>query len=60
MAYYRKGEKVLLVFGNFQNEPQQMKLPSNIKKILLNNMESLDQSGLVLQLAGYQFLIVEL
>ena len=60
MAYYRKGEKVLLVIGNFQNEPQQMKLPSNIKKILLNNMESLDQSGLTLQLAGYQFLIVEL
>ena len=36
MAYLRKGEKTLLVAGNYQTEPQEMKLPAPIQKVLMN------------------------
>lgn len=61
MAYYRKGEgQTLLVLGNFQKEPQDVKLPDEVKKVLLNNLEQYDAQGDVLHMAGYQFVVVEL
>lgn len=43
MAYFRKTEDandpVLLVVGNFQKDPQCMKLPGAIRNVLMNNME---------------------
>lgn len=43
MAYYRKGEKTLLIIGNYQNEEQEVYLDSSYKKILLNNDTILKQ-----------------
>lgn len=61
MAYYRKGQgQTLLVLGNFQKEPQDVKLPDEVKKVLLNNLEQYDAQGDVLHMAGYQFVVVEL
>jgi len=37
MAYYRKGDKTLLVVGNYQKEEQEITLPAACKKVLINN-----------------------
>ena len=37
MAYYRKGDKTLLVAGNYQWEEQEITLPAACKKVLINN-----------------------
>ena len=61
MAYYRKnGEKTLLVVGNYQAEPQEMKLPCECKKVLLNNVDGFEVKGDVLQLEGFQFVVMEM
>lgn len=60
MAYWRKGEKTLLVAGNFQAEPQVMPLPHAPKQILLNNLPDIDLRADGSHLAGYQFLVMEM
>lgn len=59
MAYFRNGEKKLLVIGNYQTAPQKILLPDGMKKIIINNMTDVDLQGNELTLAGYQFLIIE-
>ena len=60
MAYYRKGDKTLLVIGNYQREEQTVKLPSGYKKVLLNNYPNLSSDGTALKLSGYQVVILEM
>lgn len=60
MAYHRKGEKDLLVLGNFQKEEQTVTLPSEGKNILLNNYPDCEINGTQVTLKGYQVLVVEL
>lgn len=60
MAYYRKGEKTLLVIGNYQTAEQDAVLPREYKKVLLNNYPELIQDGTTLKLHGYQAVILEL
>ncbi len=60
MAYYRKGDKMLLVIGNYQKEEQEIGLPSACKKILLNNYADVAMNGSVIKLHGYQLLILEM
>lgn len=60
MAYHRKGEKDLLVLGNFQKEEQTVTLPSEGKNILLNNYPDAEINGTQVTLKGYQVLVVEL
>lgn len=60
MAYYRKGEKDILVIGNFQKEEQTVELPSAFKKVLLNNDSSFKIEGNQLFLNGYQAVILEM
>lgn len=60
MAYYRKGDKTLLVIGNYQKEEQEVILPGGYKKILLNNYHDLAQEGNALKLLGYQAVILEM
>lgn len=60
MAYYRKGDKTLLVIGNYQKEEQEVILPGGYKKILLNNYHDLAQEGNILKLLGYQAVILEM
>lgn len=60
MAYYRKGDKTLLIIGNYQREMQAVTLPSPCLKVLLNNYPDVAADGLTLQLQGYQVLILEL
>ena len=60
MAYFRRGEKTLLVAGNFQGEPQDMPLPGAVKKTLLNNLETLTCEEGVINLQGWQFAVLEL
>lgn len=59
MAYYRKGDKTLLVVGNYQKEEQSVTLPS-YKRILLNNYSSLEEKDGIATLKGYQALILEI
>ncbi len=60
MAYYRKGEKTLLVIGNYQKEEQEILFPNAYKKVLLNNYPNLSQEKNKLLLRGYQVLILEM
>ena len=60
MAYLRKGEKTLLIAGNFQTEAQDIQLPKKCKKILLNNYPEADITDHVLHLKNYQTVILEL
>ena len=59
MAYLRRGEKTVLVAGNFQGEPQDMRLPAPLRKPLLNNLETLDADGETLHLAPWQLIVAE-
>lgn len=60
MAYYRKGDKTLLVVGNYQKEAQCIELAGEYKKILLNNYADVAQDGNKIELKGYQFLVIEM
>ncbi len=60
MAYYRKGEKTLLVIGNYQKGGQDIELPRAYKKVLLNNDAQLIQDGNTIKMQGYQVLILEM
>lgn len=60
MAYYRRGERTLLVVGNFQPEPQEIVLPAPYEKILINNHPDVDvdTKAHTIRLKGYQVLIM--
>lgn len=60
MAYYRTGNKNLLIIGNYQTSPQNAVLPSPYKKVLLNNYDDVELTGNTLVLKGYQLLIMEM
>ncbi len=60
MAYYRRGERLLLVIGNFQKQEQSVTLSSDYKKTLINNEKGLERKGRGLVLKGYQALVLEL
>ena len=60
MAYYRKGDKTLLVVGNYQWEEQEITLPAACKKVLINNYPDVVLEGNSVKLHGYQVLVVEL
>ena len=60
MAYLRKGEKTLLIAGNFQKKSQDIQLPKKRKKVLLNNYPKTDITDCILHLKDYQAVILEL
>lgn len=60
MAYYRKGEKQnLLILANFQREEQTLKLPGEIKAVLINNYEDINLDGDNIILKNYQAVVLE-
>lgn len=60
MAYYRKGDKTLLVVGNYQKKEQDIVLPAAYKNVLLNNYADIAEENLTIRLYGYQVLILEM
>ena len=60
MAYYRKGDKTLLVVGNYQHGEQEITLETAYRKVLLNNYEDIVQDKGTIRLQGYQVLILEM
>lgn len=60
MAYYRKGEKTLLVIGNYQREEQEVTLPAACKKVLLNNYPDISMQDFTIRMRGYQVLILDM
>ena len=76
IAYFRKGEKTLLILANFQKEPRKVQLPAPAKKVVLNNKESVnwgcprdtceqgtcrkDTRGMEIELSGFQYVLLEL
>lgn len=60
MAYYRKGERTLLVVGNYQREEQEIKLPGTYRNVLLNNYRDIAEDKGTITLHGYQVLILEM
>lgn len=60
MAYYRKGEKqTLLILANVQREEQTLKLPGEIKAVLINNYEDINLDGDNIILKNYQAVVLE-
>lgn len=60
MAYYRKGDRTLLVVGNYQREAQEIVLPSGYQKMLLNNYGNVAEDNGRIRLYGYQVLVLEM
>ena len=60
MAYYRKGDRTLLVVGNYQREAQEIVLPSGYQKVLLNNYGNVSEVNGRIRLYGYQVLVLEM
>ncbi|MDO4616410.1 MAG: alpha-glucosidase [Lachnospiraceae bacterium] len=63
IAYFRKGEKTLLVLANFQKKPRCVSLPGGCSRILLDNLEDCRQMelpGAKVQLRGYEYMLLEL
>ena len=60
MAYYRKGDKTLLVVGNYQRQEQEISLPAAYRRVLLNNYADIVEEGGKIRLHGYQVLVLEM
>jgi oligo-1,6-glucosidase len=60
MAYYRKGDRTVLVVGNYQRELQTIELPAPYRKLLLNNYQDVEEDGTRICLKGYQVLVLEM
>lgn len=59
MAYYRNGEhERILVIGNFKMEEQEIDLVEPYRKILLNNYDTVRETGKKVLLKGYQVLVL--
>ena len=61
MAFYRKGKKqTLLVLGNYRNEKREVKLPGEVRHVLLNNCGDFAVKDGVLTMDGYQAVVLEM
>lgn len=59
MAFYRNGKsESLLVVANYQPEPQDVVLPDEYRKVLMNNMENFLLEGNTLHMDGFQVVIL--
>ena len=58
MAFYRKGEKTLLILGNYRKEERELELPASVKKLVLSNAEP-RITGRKITLSGYEATILE-
>ena len=58
MAFYRKGEKTLLILGNYRKEERELELPAPVKKLVLSNAEP-RITGRKITLSGYEATILE-
>ena len=58
MAFYRKGEKTLLILGNYRKEERELELPAPVKKLVLSNVEP-RITGRKITLSGYEATILE-
>ena len=59
MAFYRKGEKTLLILGNYRKEERELELPVPVKKLVLSNAEP-RITGRKITLSGYEATILEI
>ena len=59
MAFYRKGEKTLLILGNYRKEERELELPAPVKKLVLSNTEP-RITGRKITLSGYEATILEI
>ncbi len=60
MPYYPKGERTLLVVGNYQQAEQEIILPTAYQNVLLNNYQDIVEEHGTVRLHGYQILILEM
>ena len=59
MAFYRKGEKTLLILRNYRKEERELELPAPVKKLVLSNAEP-RITGRKITLSGYEATILEI
>ncbi len=59
MAYFRRGDRTLLVLGNLRGEAQACPLPGKIRQTLLDNLSGFSVENGAALLAPWQFVILE-
>ena len=59
MAYFRRGDRTLLVLGNLRGETQACPLPGKIRQTLLDNLSGFSVENGAALLAPWQFVILE-
>lgn len=60
IGYYRIGDKKLLVLANFQKDTKSVRLPGEVRKVLINNQQALERSGDCVVLNGFQMIALEM
>ena len=61
MAYFRKsGDQTLLIMANYQNDPQVLPLPGEVKKLVLTNAGEPHFTDSEISLGGYQAVVLEM
>ncbi len=60
IAFTRTEDRKLLVLANFQKEARTIPLESRIRKVLLNNQQTTQETQSGIHMAGYQFVVLEM
>ena len=60
MAYYRRGERTLLVLGSFRQEPRRVPLPGEGAEVLLSNVDGCRTEKGEILLEGWQLAVLEI
>ena len=60
LAYLREADKKLLIVANYQSDTQRIKLPSQVKSVLLSSTGRSSVDSDEIELAAYEFLLLEL
>lgn len=60
LAYRRRGDRELVVLANFQPDVRTVKLPGQVRKVLIDNLGDLKAEGDSVALGGWQAAVLEL
>ncbi|MCR5054999.1 MAG: alpha-glucosidase [Lachnospiraceae bacterium] len=60
VSYIREGDRKVLIAANFGGAPQSMTLPGPVKNIILSNLTDTETDRNMIDLAGYQIVIMEI
>ena len=60
LAYYRRGDRDVLILANFQDEAREVRLSKSLRRVLIDNLNGCEIDGRSIVLRGWQAVAVEL